>query len=283
MRRLILLLLLIAGPVTIGAAQHLSPQQEYMLREMNDALGGQVYYAWNLPKAQGIYNQLVQHTGQQYPIVFGQTFQWGQAHRGGLIILDYSTINKSPSILAFVFAHEWGHQALGHQANIYNPQGAAWRYRSSPTQFEDEADVYAGRFLARYGYDMDEVYSYLSNLPHFDDHTHSSGRERAQLVLSGYRNAGGGSSSTPSESYREVTVPCTHPQHSNGDRVQCQHRMHQSDLYPCQHSCWNGFQYAACHGQGDAAPCQHISHPSGDIIQCQHRMHPGGDVQRVRN
>lgn len=282
-RILLLASLLFSGLSHQVQAQYLSPQQEYLLREMNDALGGQVYYAWNLPKAQAIFNQLVQYSGQQYPIVFGQTFQWGQAHHGGLIILDYSTINKPSPILAFVFAHEWGHQSMGHQANFYNPQGSMWRYRSSPTQFEDEADVYAGRFLAQFGYDVSQVMEYLRNLPNFDDHTHSSGSQRAALVLSGYRQAGGSVSSGP-ESYREVRVPCTHPAHSSGDLVNCQHLMHPGgDLYPCQHSCWNGYQYVPCHAQGDAFSCQHLAHPSGDYVQCQHAAHPSGDIQRVGN
>jgi hypothetical protein len=94
------------------AQYSLTKQQEYIINEWRDAYGGQIYYAYNYPKTFEIYQQLVSYSGMNYPIVFGQTFNWGQAHNGGLIIIDYSSINKNKNILAFVFAHEWGHQAF---------------------------------------------------------------------------------------------------------------------------------------------------------------------------
>jgi hypothetical protein len=150
---------------SILAQYNLSKQQEYMINEWRDAYGGQIYYAYNYPRTYEIYKQLVEYSGMDYPIVFGQTFNWGQAHNGGLIIIDYSTINKNSHILAFVFAHEWGHQALGHQANIYHPSGSSWRYRSSSTQSEDQADIYSGKFLATYGYDLNTVYTIYPHFP----------------------------------------------------------------------------------------------------------------------
>ena len=60
-----------------------------------------------------------------------------------------------------MFAHEWGHQALGHQANIYNPYGSTWKIRTSATQTEDEADVYAGKFLATYNYNVKNNIHYI--------------------------------------------------------------------------------------------------------------------------
>lgn len=170
----------------VNAQYKLSSQQQYLIKEWQDAYGGQIYYAYNYPKTYAIYKELIEYSGMEFPIVFSQTFNWGQAHNGGLIIIDYSTINKNKHILAFVFAHEWGHQALGHQSNIYNPNGSAWKYRSSSTQSEDEADVYSGKFLATYGYDLSTVYNYLYALPVTDDHTHSTGKARAELVKRGF-------------------------------------------------------------------------------------------------
>lgn len=171
-----------------GQTQELSEKQSYFLRELQDAYGGQLEFAKDYEKTTQTYNELVNYSGMQFPVVFNQTFNWGQAHYGGLIILDYSTIHKNKHVLAFVFAHEWGHQALGHQPNLYNPNGNRWQVKTTSTQLEDEADFYAGKFLAKYNYSIDEVTEYLSALPELNDHTHSSGVKRAQTVLSGYNS-----------------------------------------------------------------------------------------------
>ncbi len=138
-----------------GQTQELSEKQSYFLRELQDAYGGQLEFAKDYEKTTQTYNELVNYSGMQFPVVFNQTFNWGQAHYGGLIILDYSTIHKNKHVLAFVFAHEWGHQALGHQPNLYNPNGNRWQVKTTSTQLEDEADFYAGKFLAKYNYSID--------------------------------------------------------------------------------------------------------------------------------
>ena len=257
----------------------LSEQQKYMINEWKDAYGGQVYYAYNYPKAYKIYKQLVSYSGMDYPIIFSQTFNWGQAHRGGLIIIDYSTINKSKSILAFVFAHEWGHQALGHQANVYNPFGSTWKYRSSPTQDEDEADYYSGKFLAAYGYNLEVVYDYLSSLPNFGGHTHSTGEERAETVRRGYRSY----KSSTTTRYKTIVTQCTHIMHPNGDLVPCTHIAHpRGDLIQCMHACYNPlYGNVPCHPNGDITQCTHKLHYRGDLVQCRHLQHPAGDTKRV--
>jgi hypothetical protein len=264
----------------------LTKQQQYMINEWRDAYGGQIYYAYNYPKTYDIYKQLVSYSGMDYPIVFGQTFNWGQAHNGGLIIIDYSSINKNKNILAFVFAHEWGHQALGHQANIYHPSGSAWKYRSSSTQSEDEADIYSGKFLGTYGYDINIVYNYLYSLPVTDDHTHSTGKERAELVKRGYNSVRGSSSipSSPKEEYETITVECTHLSHPRGDLIPCSHQAHPlGDLVQCGHVCYNpSYGNVPCHPNGDIIPCSHPAHYNGDVIPCTHLMHPNGDTKRVR-
>ncbi|WP_428743494.1 hypothetical protein [Tenacibaculum sp.] len=264
------------------AQYNFSDQQKYMINEWKDAYGGQIYYAYNYPKTYNIYKQLKSYSGMNYPIIFSQTFNWGQAHNGGLIILDYSTINKNKHVLAFVFAHEWGHQALGHQSNIYNPYGSTWKIRTSSTQTEDEADVYAGKFLASYGYDINTVYNYLYSLPkNNNDHTHSSGKERAKLVLRGYQLVSG--SNNGGVEYTYIKIPCTHMVHPNGDITACNHRAHvNGDVYRCQHSCTNYYgQIIPCHPNGDLYPCSHRAHVNGDINRCVHRLHPNGDTKKV--
>jgi hypothetical protein len=280
-KELIIVLFVIINQ-SLFAQFQLSDKQKYMINEWKDAYGGKIYYAYNYPKTYEIYKELKRYSGMSYPIIFSQTFSWGQAHRGGLIILDYSTINKNKHILAFVFAHEWGHQALGHQANIYNPYGSTWKIRTSSTQTEDEADVYAGKFLATYNYNIEVVYNYLSNLPETDDHTHSSGKVRARLVLKGYRSIK--KHNTEEIEYKYIRVQCNHPAHPNGDLRRCNHPAHPNgDLYQCQHKCRNYLgQIVPCHPNGDLYPCRHPRHPNGDLYQCQHRLHPNGHTKKVR-
>ncbi len=260
---------------------NLTDQQRYLINELRDAYGGQINYAYNYPKTKYIYNQLREYSGMEFPVIFNQTFRWGVAHHGGLIILDYSTINKNEDILAFVFAHEWGHQALGHQANLYNPYGSTWKIRTSSTETEDEADFYAGKFLASYNYDVDVVYNYLSGLPEDDSHTHSSGRVRANTVLKGYRSVSGYPSSVE---YEYITEECNHPAHPSGDISQCTHAAHYNgDIVACQHACQNMYgQIVPCHPNGDIVPCSHAAHPRGDISPCVHRAHPEGHRKKVR-
>lgn len=268
-----LIILLFISYHKLNAQYNLSKEQKYLIKEWEDYYGGQFYMAYNYPKANGIYRNLKAFSRMDFPILFGQTFQWGQAHHGGLIIIDYSSLNKNTSILAFIFAHEWGHQALGHQANIYNPTGDIWRIKTSSTQNEDQADFYSGKFIAKYGYDIDLVYQFLSNLPESpNDHVHSSGRKRAETVLNGYK------SMQSSSSFR--TVSCQHPLHPRGDISRCIHITHpMGDRFQCQHSCRNQFGYLIpCHPNGDLYNCSHLVHPNGDISQCSHMRHPEGDI-----
>ncbi|WP_298520009.1 hypothetical protein [uncultured Kordia sp.] len=189
MKRIIIILLVFVSYTQMTTAQsNLTESQQYFLKELRDAYGGQIMFANNYYKTETVYRKLAEYSGMNFPVVFNQTFHWGEAHYGGLIILDYSTIHKEKDVLAFVFAHEWGHQALGHQPNMYKPQGSQWRVRTSSTQYEDEADYYAGQFLAQYRYDVQAVVTYLRSLPNSSGNTHSSPQKRAQTVLRGFNS-----------------------------------------------------------------------------------------------
>ena len=60
----------------------------------------------------------------------------------------------------------------------------------STTRLEDEADAWAGEFLARYGYDLEAVAAYLETIPYDPaDTLHSPGPERAKLILATLRPA----------------------------------------------------------------------------------------------
>jgi hypothetical protein len=134
-------------------------------------------------------NQLVEYSSQHFNIVPGQTNEWGQAHVGGWIIFDISSAASPEPIMAFRLAHEWGHEALGHQPNLYHPMGGPWQFQPSSTTAEDEADAYAGRFLARFRYPLSPVLSELQNLlKSSDKDSHSDGVVRAGIVSRAYNS-----------------------------------------------------------------------------------------------
>lgn len=140
-------------------------------------------------KVQPIVMQLVQYSNKIFKVVPGQTFQWGQAHAGGWIILDISSASKQESILAFRLSHEWGHEDLGHQPNIYSPQKKQWIFKNGDTREEDEADLYAAKFLAIYNYPIAPVLVDLQSLPASPTgDTHSTGTNRAINVKHAYNN-----------------------------------------------------------------------------------------------
>jgi hypothetical protein len=170
-----------------------------------------------------IHGQLVQYSRRSYPVIVGQTGNWGQASAAGHILLDLATLRESRDILAFKLAHEWAHLALGHGSphrsaespgavrspnppgtenvgpsvrsaenpgTVPSPLRSAWdspgfSASDSPTATEDDADRWAGAFLRHYGYDLEAVAGYLRQQPYDpNDRTHSPGRDRAELVLS---------------------------------------------------------------------------------------------------
>src|SRR5207344_3342182 len=139
-------------------------------------------------------------SGMNYQFLLGQTFQWGQAHAGGIIILDRSITVKQKDVIAFVMAHEWGHEALGHQPNLYHPMGSPWRLRTLPTSDEDAADEYSAEFLQKNDFDVCAVARFLRNTPRtYPGDSHSDGVDRAQHVMeaAGVRGCGGERRSEP--------------------------------------------------------------------------------------
>lgn len=219
--------------------------------------------------------QLEAYSRMSFRIVPGQSFMWGQAHNGGIILLDISSVHKPRPIMAWKLAHEWGHEALGHAANFYHPAGSQWTFRPTPTSKEDEADSYAGEFLAHFNYPVEPIIDYLNNLPDSGgDLTHSSGPRRAKTVKEAY------------ESYRRRKgvfnirtrqINCQHRVHF-ADLYPCTHRAHPADVFPCSHLVRTPFGIAPMHPAGDLFPCQHPLHGAGDLNICTHIMHPGGDT-----
>lgn len=139
-------------------------------------------------KVDPVIAQLVEYSGESYKVIGVQTNQWGLAYAGGYILFDISSAASSKPILAFRLAHEWGHQVLGHQPNLYHPDGGGWKYRVNSAATEDAADNYAGHFLAKYGYSLDEVVAELNSMPVSNDKSHSDGKSRAKTVANAYHN-----------------------------------------------------------------------------------------------
>jgi len=231
--------------------------------------------------------QLMVHSQMVFRVVPAQTFNVGQAHVGGWILLDLSTATRPRDELAFWLAHEWGHEALGHQPNYYHPAGNPWRGRMTPTADEDAADRWAGAFICAAGYDIARVTASLRRLPRVHaDMAHSNGDERAQYARAGYSAQG---CTLPDEDASDVVTPeiptpqctttivrCQHPAHPDGDQFPCQHPMHPSgDLIPCMHACPGPYGPVPCH-VSDVVPCSHPAHMF-DVAPCSHPMHVQGD------
>ena len=155
-----------------------------------------------------IYRHLVKHSGKNFPVLPAQTYNGGQAHQGGIIIIDISKLSEPKEVLAFWLAHEWGHQDLGHTANIWQPSPVQkWKYRVLPTAKEDEADEYAAEFLAKYGYSIDRVVWMISRLPSDPNaHAYSDGPIRAKKVKATYLRAKG-HGGVQDEADDDVTFP----------------------------------------------------------------------------
>ena len=177
---------------------------EYFHREWNDARRALSNPGAVQAMVARIHRQLRRHSGKSFPVYPYQTNQIGRALPGGAILIDLSTLGKPPEVVAFWLAHEWAHQDLGHTPNIFSHPSQsyrAWQRQALyPTANEDDADVYAGRFLAEYGYDIARVLRSLCRLPSSPyDQTHSTGPQRALNVARAYRSNGG----------RHVASPCT--------------------------------------------------------------------------
>lgn len=285
MRLLALIPILLFATATVLAQGSLTLEQENVINDLKAACGGKITNASSDPKAATILYQLARFTGVKYPVIFGQTVDWGYGHFGGVIIIGQSSIDKDRNILAFIFAHEWAHQLLGHQPNMYRASNSVWKYNASPAQSENEADIYAGKFLAIFGYKPDLVYDYLLALPESDRHTHSTGKKRAELVRQGYTSVN--VDKTPIQQGVEqahgdkpATVKCTHLVHPTGDEIPCKHiAHHDGHLVWCKHACGG----VLCHPEGDIEPCTHPVHYGGDRVPCTHLLHPSGDIEKTRS
>lgn len=167
-------------------------QTSYYLNEQRDFFNGHLELLSGSGEARmwKIYEQLVLHSGKRFPIHPVQTNSWGQAKNGGIILIDVSFVGKPDPVLAFIMAHEWAHQDLGHASNLYKPHGNQWFFQATATGREDDADHYAGEFLAKFGYDIQPVLDFFSGVPdHPMDWSHSKAAVRKSNIRKAYDSA----------------------------------------------------------------------------------------------
>ena len=112
-----------------------------------------------------IWTQLVSSSGQMYPVWPAQRNNLGQALPNGVILLDLSVAgDDDESVTAFWLAHEYAHQVLGHPRLSVTMLGQ-FIVAQGGTRFEDDADRWAARFLARNRYEVEPVLDFLCSLP----------------------------------------------------------------------------------------------------------------------
>jgi hypothetical protein len=136
-----------------------------------------------LPRVKPIVDQLRKFSGKNFPIEFERHYRRGLAKAGGLISIDFATLNKPICELALTLAHEWGHQSLGHLMNEYCAHGSS----ISEPEAEHEADYYAGLFLGMHGYNIEELIKLRLAMPEIDP-AHGSRFERACIIAQGYHD-----------------------------------------------------------------------------------------------
>lgn len=136
------------------------------------------YYAQRLVP---IVQQLETFTGKKFEITYARNYKQGGAKDGGIIEIDYPTLNKSQEELVCTIAHEWFHHDLGHLHNKYTNKPMA----ISITEAEHSADFCAGIFLGYHRYNLQKTLKPKLHMPEIG-HTHGTRVDRARIITKGY-------------------------------------------------------------------------------------------------
>ena len=73
-----------------------------------------------------------------------------------LILANTAMIPTDRNVLAHILSHEWGHHFLEHVRT--DPQNLSVREKD---RWENEADMYASGFIAKYEYDKNAIVAFL--------------------------------------------------------------------------------------------------------------------------
>lgn len=199
-----------------------------------------------------------------------------------LLAQELWSMEKGPVAVAGVMAHEWAHE-------LQCSRGSAL----SVTEKELQADYLAGVYLRSRGHlSFDTVAGFARSLYEKGDYNfwdpqhHGTPAQRVEAMQAGFMRGGSVLSayedSPPHEKPACTTryTPCTHPSHSNGHVIICQHPTVITQPGPCRHMCYGPYGPMPCHA-ADPYNVTVPSHPDGDIIRCQHPAHSEGDPQQV--
>jgi hypothetical protein len=162
---------------------------EWHAQEINDWAEAVRNYSYLefIERFRPIKEKLERHSRESHDLYFAQTGAIGLAMPGGYIVLDISVAAKPEAVRAFWLAHEWGHHVLGHGSNLA-VNGSQNIFSLFNTKKEDEADRYAGCFLATAGYELEPVLEAIRSMPDSTDMTHSASDVRAMNVAEAYRS-----------------------------------------------------------------------------------------------
>ena len=81
------------------------------------------------------------------------------------ILINQNTFPNDKNICAHVLAHEWGHHVCNHI--LLEPPPIHKRSNPSDAQKkENEADLFAAKFIKKYNYDIDEIANFMREHPH---------------------------------------------------------------------------------------------------------------------
>ena len=119
-----------------------------------------------IDKIDSIIDKLVNHSGCLFEIIYdsklpmpGMSFV-EKDFRGMnryKVVLNYNLIkNESPSVIAHILSHEWGHHILKH--TLVNPSLLS-ADRISETEIE--ADTYAYNFIIQNNYSIEDIQNYI--------------------------------------------------------------------------------------------------------------------------
>ena len=120
----------------------------------------------NIDKIETIIDKLVNHSGHLFEIIYdnklpmpGMSFI-EKDFRGMdryKVVINYDLVkNESPSVIAHILSHEWGHHILKH--TLVNPSLLSAN-RISETEIE--ADTYAYNFIIQNNYNIEDIQNYI--------------------------------------------------------------------------------------------------------------------------
>ena len=84
------------------------------------------------------------------------------------IIINLSLIPNDDNILAHVLSHEWGHHVSKHLCSEFKPppsQSQYIGYIANQQQKENEADLYAAKFIKEYNYNKAPIIEFFRKNP----------------------------------------------------------------------------------------------------------------------